>query len=125
MGETNVRDMGPKFGDELRELIRQAFSQTGRPKMSNAREEAALEVITLLTPAVRMRLSVAFEGETYSVLFSLRDWFEASDWVRFTEQQAMKVLSNDIADALEISVRTGRENRELLSRTNTNEVDSH
>ncbi|NYF54065.1 hypothetical protein HDF12_004487 [Edaphobacter lichenicola] len=114
MGETIIRDMGPRFGDALREVVRQAFSQTGRPKMNKAREEAALEVITLLTTAVRMRLSVAFEGETYSVLFSLRDWFESSDWTRFAEQHAMKVLSNDIADALEISVRTGRENRELL-----------
>jgi len=73
-----------------------------------------LEVISLLTTAVRIRLSVAFEGNTYSVLFSLRDWFESHEWTRFAEQHLMTVLSNDIADALEISVRTGRENRELL-----------
>jgi hypothetical protein len=114
MGETSIRETGPDFGDVLREIVRRAFSQTGRPKISKAREEAALEVISLLTTAVRIRLSVAFEGSTYSVLFSLRDWFESSEWVCFAEQSAMTVLSNDIADALEISVRTGRENRELL-----------
>lgn len=114
MGETSVRDTGRDFGDVLREIVRRVFSQTGRPKISKAREEAALEVISLLTTAVRIRLSVAFEGNTYSVLFSLRDWFESHEWTRFAEQHLMTVLSNDIADALEISVRTGRENRELL-----------
>jgi hypothetical protein len=114
MGETSVRDTGTDFGNILREIVRQVFSKTGRPKIGKAREEAALEVVSLLTTAVRIRLSVAFEGNTYSVLFSLRDWFESNEWNRFTEHHSMKVLSNDIADALEISIRTGRENRELL-----------
>jgi hypothetical protein len=114
MSETGVRNMGPEFGSELRELVRQAYSRTGQPKLPKPKQEAAIEVIDVITTAVRMRLSIAFEGETYSVLFSLRDWFDPTGWRKFTEHHVVKVLTNDIADALEISVRSGRENRQLL-----------
>ena len=114
MSETGVRNMGSEFGSELRELVRQSYSRTGPPKLFKPKEEAAVEVIDVITTAVRMRLSIAFEGETYSVLFSLRDWFDPSGWGKFTQQHVMRVLTNDIADALEISVRSGRENRQLL-----------
>ena len=114
MSETGVRNMGSEFGSELREFVRQSYSRTGPPKQFKPKRKAAVEVIDVITTAVRMRLSIAFEGETYSVLFSLRDWFDPSGWGKFTQQHVMRVLTNDIADALEISVRSGQENRQLL-----------
>jgi hypothetical protein len=114
MAETEIRNMGSEFGGELRELVRQSYSRTGPPKLFRPNEEAALEIVDVIRTAVRMRLAIAFEGETYSVLFSLRDWFDSGDWETFTQQDVMRLLTNDIADALEISVRSGRENAQLL-----------
>jgi hypothetical protein len=106
---------GPSFGQAIRDLVRSTFTTLGLPKRQGLTENAAKEVIELLLVVVRRRVSAALEGDLYSVLFSLRDWFDQTSWVELTNGELLFSVSKDIADCLEYSLRSGRPDKELLS----------
>ena len=96
-------------------MIRNAFAESGLPKKRVVIEDAAEETLSLLLILIRKRISIALQGDIYSVLFSLRDWFNSSHWIRFTEGELPQRIGNDIADSLENAVKSGRADKQLLS----------
>jgi ribosomal protein L22 len=106
---------GDGLGPALSEMIRNAFAESGLPKKRVVIEDAAEETLSLLLILIRKRISIALQGDIYSVLFSLRDWFDSSHWIRFTEGELPQRIGNDIADSLENAVKSGRADKQLLS----------
>lgn len=114
ISESKNDEPGADLGSTLREFVRNIFSQSGLPKSEPVITDAATEMLRLLVVIVRKRIAVAIEGELYSVIFSLRDWFKGSRWTDFTENEIAHAVANDVADSLEIAVKSGRADKQLL-----------
>lgn len=115
ISESTNDEPGKELGRALCELVRNAFAQSGLPKSELVVSDAANEMLKLLIVVVRKRIAAALEGGLYSVVFSLRDWFGTSQWTEFTEGEFARTVANDVADSLEIAVRSGRADGQLLS----------
>jgi hypothetical protein len=113
VSEVTSLDVGPSFGVPLRELVRRTFSRTGPPADRKATQEVAIEIIEFLIVVIRTRLAAAFEPDTYAVLFSLRDWFSPNEWDLLLETRTGRFIRRDVADTLEVTVRSGRIDKEL------------
>jgi hypothetical protein len=112
--ECGALDPGPDFGNSIRELIRAAFGHSGLPTNGKVAREAAFSVLEFITTVSRLRLALAFESETYSPLYSLRDWFSEGEWSNVCVDDVGIRFRDDIVDALEVSVRSGRLDGEFL-----------
>jgi hypothetical protein len=107
------KNLGNNFGNALRDLLRLPFSRVSLGSDPKPIAELATEVITLISTVVRFRLASAFESSTYLALFTIRDWFDSKGWSTFVETPDARTLADDIADALEIGVKSGNPDKGL------------
>lgn len=108
-------DIDPEPGDSLGasygDLVRAAIG--GEPILdAEAREQAAIATLDLLSAVVRFHFSISSDVETYSVTSAIRRWFP-SQRLPGSVEPLMRVVARQLAEALVFLAKQGIAHEQL------------